>query len=549
MNGWEGAGDALRDRYAAVDWAATAVGATETWTPALRAAVRTVLDTRFPAVLMWGADFTMLYNDAYVDLIGDKHPSALGASAREVFPEAWEHIGPLLEGVRAGDGACFFEDLMVPLERRGFLEECYFTFSYSPVRNDAREVEGVLDIATDTTTKVVGQRRAEALSRLSDVLANVETKQDLRRLSLYLLRDLVRDLPAVDIRIPGLPEEAPIPHSGATAPELPSAPSTDTARFSFFVDDTEQGRVVWQPLSSFPRPGLPVPVLVCAVSDQLAFDGDYRTFLRLVAASLTQALTRIDLLEAERDVASAQREMSIALQQALLTPPMEPDHLQIAVRYAPAVDVAQIGGDWHDAFLQPDGALVLGIGDVAGHDLEAAAAMAQIRNLARGIAVATDASPARILEHLDRTLHVLDVDTMATAIMARVEQTPERKAAGLRLLRWSRAGHLPPVLLHADGRAEMLEQGGDTILGVYPGVARSDQTCELGPETTVVFYTDGLVERRGVPLDASLELLRSEVSGLQDLDPEELCDHLLARFALQDQEDDIALMVLRARRE
>ncbi|MDT9594960.1 SpoIIE family protein phosphatase [Nocardioides zeae] len=546
---WEGASADLTARLTAVDWAATALGDPGAWSPALQGAVRTVLDTRFPAVLLWGPAFTLVYNDSYVEMIGEKHPSALGQPAAEVFVEAWDHIGPLLEGVRTGQGACYFQDDLVPLVRRGFLEECYFTFSYSPVRNAEGEIEGVLDIAADTTATVIGQRRAEALTRLSDVLANVETRQDLRRLSLYLLRDLVRDLPAVDIRIPGLPEDVPIAHSGAPEPELPSAAPAAAEGASFFVEGTEQGQVVWQPLSSFPRPGLPMPTLVCRTSEQLAFDADYRGFLRLVAASLTQALTRIDLLEAERDAATAQRDMSVALQRALLTAPMQPDHLRVAVRYAPATDIAQIGGDWHDAFMQPDGALLLAIGDVAGHDLDAAAAMAQIRNLARGIAVATDDGPARILEHLDHALELLHVDAMATAIFARIEQTPEQKAAGLRTLRWSRAGHPPPVLLHPDGTAELLEEGGETILGVFADVARTDCTIELGPETTVVLYTDGLIERRGVPLDASLEYLRSEVSGLQDLDPEQLCDHLLAHFASPGQDDDIALMVLRARAE
>lgn len=549
MIGWKGASVELAAHYDAVDWAFTSLGAPELWSRELRGAARTVLNTQFPAVLLWGPEFVMVYNDAYVDLIGDKHPAALGAPAQDVFAEAWEQIGPLMRGVREGGGACYFEDALVPLNRHGFLEECYFTFSYSPVTNEAGEIEGVLDIATDTTATVIAQRRAEALSRLSDVLANVETKTDLRRLSLYLLRDLVRDLPAVDIRIPGLVEDAPIPHAGTPHVALPSAPSTSLDAVSFFVDNTDQGPVVWQPLSSFPRPGLPTPTLVCAVSDQLPFGNDYRTFLRLVAASLAQALTRIDFLETERDVASAQRQMSVALQQALLTAPMEPDHLQVAVRYTPAADLAQIGGDWHDAFLQPGGALMLAIGDVAGHDLEAAAAMAQIRNLARGIAIANDRSPARLLEDLDNALDRLRVDAMATAIFARVEQTPEQKAAGVRTLRWSRAGHPPPIVLHPDGTAELLEQDGDTILGVYPDIARNDHTLELAAETTVVLYTDGLVERRHTPLDVSLEYLRSEISGQQHLDPEQLCDHLLAHFASPEQDDDIALMVLRARAE
>lgn len=550
MERWRGASEDLAARYATTDWAATPVGAVDDWSPALRSALTTVLDTRFPAVLLWGPRFVLLYNDAYVDLIGDKHPSALGAPAEVVFAEVWHHIGPLMQAVRDGDGASYHVDDLVPLERRGFLEECYFTFSYSPVRGADGEIEGVLDIAAETTATVINQRRSETLSRLADVLSTAETRQDLRRLSLYLLRGLVRDLPAVDVRIPGLPEDAPIAHAGTPAPELPAAPSTDIADMSYYVENTEHGRLVWQPLVSFRRPGLPAPMLVCAVSDQLAFDHDYRNFLRLIAASLAQALTRIDFLEAERAVAAAQRDISITLQQALLTPPMKPDHLQIAVRYVPAADIAQIGGDWHDAFQQSDGGLVLAIGDIAGHDLVAAAAMAQTRNLARGIALATDASPARILEHLDRSLELLDVGAIATAVIARVEQTPEDKAAGLRTLRWSRAGHPPPVLLHPDGTAELLDDGGEILLGVHAEAERSDLTVTLVPDATVVFYTDGLVERRHETLDVGLERLRSEISGQQHLGPEQLCDHLLTQLAVDaDQDDDIALMVLRTRPE
>ncbi|MDF9714612.1 serine/threonine-protein phosphatase [Nocardioides sp. ChNu-153] len=550
MERWEGASAGLRQVYTEVDWAATALGAPDGWSPALRGAVRTVLRTRFPSVLFWGPEFVLVYNDAYVEMIGDKHPTALGAPAAEVFWEAWGQIGPLMQGVLDGRGATWTEDALVPLHRRGFLEECYFTFSYSPVVAEDDTIEGVLDIATETTRHVVSQRRLELLSRLSDVLATVETKADLRRLSLYLLRDQVRDLPAVDIRIPGLEEDAPIPHSGATAPALPAAPGVPIDDLTLYVENTEAGKVVWQRLDLSTRPGLPAPVLVCSVSDQLPFDHDYRYFLRLIAASLNQALTRIDLLESERRVATAQRNMSIALQQALLTPPMQPDHLQVAVRYVPAADVAQIGGDWHDAFQQTDGALMLAIGDVAGHDLAAAATMAQARNLTRGIAIATGDSPARVLEGLDRAFASLGVGTIATAIVARVEQTEADAAAGRRLLRWSRAGHPPPVLLQPDGTATLLDEAGEIILGIQPGTERTDAEVVLAPGSMVVLYTDGLVERRGVPLDASFEHLRSAVSGQQHLDAEELCDHLLTTMLeLPAGDDDVALMVLHARPE
>ena len=114
----EAAGD-LRREYEDVDWAGTALGPVESWTPALRNAVDLALHTQFPVTLLWGPEFVMLYNAAYVELIADKHPAALGSPAREVFPEAWDAIGPMMESVLAGHGATWVEDELVPLVRRG----------------------------------------------------------------------------------------------------------------------------------------------------------------------------------------------------------------------------------------------------------------------------------------------------------------------------------------------------------------------------------------------------------------------------------------------
>src|SRR4051794_25464172 len=98
-----------------------------TWSPALRNAVSLALNTRFPVTLFWGPEFILIYNEAYVEMIADKHPSALGSPAREVFPEAWDVIGPMMQAAYAGAGPTWVEDALVPLERRGFLEETYFT--------------------------------------------------------------------------------------------------------------------------------------------------------------------------------------------------------------------------------------------------------------------------------------------------------------------------------------------------------------------------------------------------------------------------------------
>ena len=152
----------------------------------------------------------------------------------------------------------------------------------------------------------------------------------------------------------------------------------------------------------------------------LGDDDDYLGFLSLVAAAISQAMTRVSVREAERS-------LSEALQRSLLTQPPGSGDLQVAVRYQPAAEEAQVGGDWYDAFLLPDGALTMVVGDVAGHDQEAAASMGQLRNLVRGVAYSLDETPAGVLRGLDRAMEGLDVGVIATAVLAQVQ---EREADG-----------------------------------------------------------------------------------------------------------------------
>ena len=169
-----------------------------------------------------------------------------------------------------------------------------------------------------------------------------------------------------------------------------------------------------------------------------------------------------------------QRRLAEGLQRSLLTAPPEPDHAEIVVRYRPAVRAAEVGGDWYDAFLQPSGATVVVIGDVVGHDTEAAAAMGQLRGMLRGIAYRDGAGPAAVLAELDAAIQGLGMDTMATAAIARVEQTAEERAAGTTRVRWSNAGHPPPLLLHHDGRIEELSTArAELMLGVDPATPRA----------------------------------------------------------------------------
>lgn len=276
-------------------------------------------------------------------------------------------------------------------------------------------------------------------------------------------------------------------------------------------------------------------------SDPREFDDDDVRVLEAYAAQCAQAVERVARLEAERRRAHATRSLAEALQRSLLTDPPQPAGLRIAVRYRPAAQEAQVGGDWYDAFLTPGGATTLVVGDVTGHDRRAAAVMAQLRNLLRGIAHSLDAPPAQVLTALDRAQQGLGVTTLVTAVLAQVEQGP---GDGLRRLRWSNAGHPPPLVVRADGTAELLERPHDLLLGVDPDRPRTEHTLDLLVGDTVVLYTDGLVEQRRSTLDDGLDRLLAVAPELAGRPVEELCDVLLTRMA-PDNADDVALLALR----
>lgn len=268
-----------------------------------------------------------------------------------------------------------------------------------------------------------------------------------------------------------------------------------------------------------------------------------------LAAQCAQALERIFAQQAERETHQQVRRLAESLQRSLLSEPPPQEHLQITVRYLPAARHAQIGGDWYDAFTLADGTLTVVIGDVAGHDRNAAAAMAQLRNVLRGIAHTLGEPPAVVLASLDGAMRELNVDELATAVLAQVEvRPPEGPPDGpdeqLRTLRWSNAGHPPPLLIEPDGTVSLLSTPPDLLLGLDPETPRVDHERVLRPGSTLLLYTDGMIERRGTSLDVGLEWLRSTATSLAQLPLDQLCDGLLDRL-LAGLDDDIALLGLR----
>jgi two-component system sensor histidine kinase VicK len=136
------------------DWASTSLGLAETWPVELKNMVSMMLTTTFPVLICWGPDYIQLYNDAFRPINGEtKHPRALGGAAKETYAEIWETIGPMFAGVMGGQSVGF-PDFMVPLDRNGYLEDCYFDFSYSPIRNAEGHIGGILVICMETTVRV-----------------------------------------------------------------------------------------------------------------------------------------------------------------------------------------------------------------------------------------------------------------------------------------------------------------------------------------------------------------------------------------------------------
>jgi serine phosphatase RsbU (regulator of sigma subunit) len=244
------------------------------------------------------------------------------------------------------------------------------------------------------------------------------------------------------------------------------------------------------------------------------------------------------------------RQLRVAetLQRSLLSAPPEPDDLEIAVRYVPAATNMHVGGDWYDGFQQPDGATLLVIGDVVGHNVDAAAAMGQIRSIVRAVAYDRRESPAQILARVEEVLTGLRIGTLATVLVARIEQTPDQHRLDQHTLRWSSAGHLPPLLLHPDGTVQELASQPERLLGTATSHQRTDHEAILGADDTLILYTDGLIEHGRIGIDEGITRLTRVLAEMSALSVDKLCDQLLHRIVPDRTDDDIAIIALRCHR-
>ncbi|WP_239162789.1 SpoIIE family protein phosphatase [Paractinoplanes rishiriensis] len=233
-----------------------------------------------------------------------------------------------------------------------------------------------------------------------------------------------------------------------------------------------------------------------------------------------------------------QRRVAEVLQQSMLPDLPHIPGIELHAKYLPAQVGAAVGGDWYDAFVQPDGSVMLAVGDVAGHDIEAAATMGQVRNLVRGDAYGRDDDPGPLLTQLDRALHGLAVPAAATAVLARLRREDDDYS-----LTFANAGHPPPVLLRPDGEVEVWWESPEPLLGLMPGDPRSTHRRRIPPGSTLLLYTDGLVEHPAQLIDDGIGRIRAVLRNNPTVPAADLCSRLIETATRRD--DDIALLVIR----
>jgi serine phosphatase RsbU (regulator of sigma subunit) len=262
-------------------------------------------------------------------------------------------------------------------------------------------------------------------------------------------------------------------------------------------------------------------------------DASEEAVLVALAGYIAQALHRADHLSSREDVAAV-------LQRALLSDLPAAPPFELAARYEPAARGEQVGGDWYDAVRLDAGQLALVIGDVTGHDMYAAALMGKLRSKLRLLLIDRHEPPAALLGRLETANRALGDRITASAVLAHLRPEPD---GGGHQLHWSNAGHPAPLLVDATGVTVLI--GSDPLLGVTRRAPRVSFTRHLAPGSTVLFYTDGLIETRARSFQERERDLHAALADLRGADLPGLLDRLYRTFAGNDHEDDVALLALR----
>ncbi len=307
---------------AALDWSRTPIGPVDTWPASLRFAVRTVLASRFPMILTWGAEYTQIYNDAYAELIGAKHPGAIGDDLRVTLAEGWSALQGPVEHAMATREPSWIPQLLLPLERAGYREEAYFTVSHAPAFGDDGEVAGMHAVCTEVTRQVLAERRQELLRRVSSSGGRLDDDAAVVRGMCAAIEEDPADVPLAAVWLSradggGLAlagscgcDRSRLPAEVRGPAELAALATTELAARPGVLGDPVSGSVVL-PLTGGAGSD-PVGALVVGVNPNRALDAEYRSFHELLAGQVAAAVVNARAYAAERSRAESLAELDRA---------------------------------------------------------------------------------------------------------------------------------------------------------------------------------------------------------------------------------------------
>jgi signal transduction histidine kinase/CheY-like chemotaxis protein len=334
------AGGEMGERMRAKDWSQTPLGPVERWPQSLKTIVRIMLTSRQPIWIGWGPELIKLYNDPYKAIVGGKHPQALGQPASVVWREVWDELGPRLATALHKNEGTYDEALLLIMERYGYQEETYYTFSYSPVPADEGGVGGIICANTDDTQRVIGERQVKLLRTLAAQTADAHTIEEACRLSASSLAQNPYDIPFAMLYLLD-PEKRRVSLAGTTGipkghPAVPETVALDAAGLWPFQDVTHSGKfslitdlerqLKRLPTGAWKRPphqavALPIApsgqtgqagILIVGLNPFRLFDENYQAFLQLVAGQIAASLANAHAYEVERKRAEALAELDRA---------------------------------------------------------------------------------------------------------------------------------------------------------------------------------------------------------------------------------------------
>jgi PAS domain S-box-containing protein len=322
---------------AAVDWAATPLGPVQGWPQSLRTAVNILLASRFPMWMAWGPDLTFFCNSAYRrDTLGLKYPWALGRPAQEVWSEIWPDVGPRIERVLSTGEATWDEALMLLVQRSGYSEESYHTFSYSPLRDDDSAVVGMLCVVSEDTERVVAERRMATLRELGSDPSVVRTERQMLDFAATQLSRNPYDLPFTLTYLFGDDGDARLAGASGIAPGQPGAPQTlpsdgpsiwpvgkaiqgesEVVELAGLAPDLPAGAWREPPVQALVVPilqqaGAPLGLFVAGLNRHRQLDDGYRGFVELVAGHIAAGIGSSRSYQAQQQRAEALAELDQA---------------------------------------------------------------------------------------------------------------------------------------------------------------------------------------------------------------------------------------------